>query len=199
MPTGLSTSADAATVVFLWRDALIRIAVIILVTLILMRLVHLLAQQIQRRLAVTEADQQHVLRVRTLLQTARSIVNAVIVLLAVFMILYALGINVVPLLAGAGVAGLAVSLGAQTLIKDYIAGTLILLDDLYRVGDSIEVGNVNGRVERVTLRTTYLRSDDDSLLHIIPNGEVRTVTNHRAPQRPNQPSSERGREQLDRT
>ena len=116
MPTGLSTSADAATVVFLWRDALIRIAVIILVTLILMRLVHLLAQQIQRRLAVTEADQQHVLRVRTLLQTARSIVNAVIVLLAVFMILYALGINVVPLLAVAGVACLAVSRGAPTPI-----------------------------------------------------------------------------------
>lgn len=191
MPTVLPTPADATAAAFLWGDALIRIAIIILVTLILLRVVHLLARRVQRRLGAAEADQQQLLRVHTLLQTARSIIDVVIVLLAVFMILYALGINVVPLLAGASVAGLAISLGAQTLMKDYIAGTLILLDDVYHVGDAIEIGSVTGRVERVTLRTTYVRSDDHSVLHIVPNGEVRVVANHRALPRPAQSSLER--------
>ena len=190
MPT-ISTSADATGAVFLWGDALIRIAIIVLVTLILLRIVHLLARRVQRRLAAAEADQQQLLRVHTVLQTTRSIIDVVIILLAVFMILYALGINVVPLLAGASVAGLAISLGAQTLMKDYIAGTLILLDDVYYVGDAIEIGSVKGRVEKVTLRTTYVRSDDNRVLHIVPNGEVRVVANHRAERGNAQASLER--------
>ena len=184
MPTSLPTSDAAAAAVFLWSDALIRITIIILITLGLLRIVHLLARRMQRRLATSEVDQQQVLRIRTLLQTARSGIDAVIILLAVFMILYALGINVVPLLAGASVAGLAVSLGAQTLIKDYIAGALILLDDLYRVGDSVEIGGVSGRVEHVTLRTTHLRKDGSDVICVVPNGEVRVVINQRARPRP---------------
>lgn len=184
MPTSLPTSDAAAAAVFLWSDALIRITIIILITLGLLRIVHLLARRMQRRLATSEVDQQQVLRIRTLLQTARSGIDAVIILLAVFMILYALGINVVPLLAGASVAGLAVSLGAQTLIKDYIAGALILLDDLYRVGDSVEIGGVSGRVEHVTLRTTHLRKDGSDVMCVVPNGEVRVVINQRARPRP---------------
>lgn len=184
MPTSLPTSDAAAAAVFLWSDALIRITIIILLTLGLLRIVHLLARRVQRRLAASEVDQQQVLRIRTLLQTARSGIDAVIILLAVFMILYALGINVVPLLAGASVAGLAVSLGAQTLIKDYIAGALILLDDLYRVGDSVEIGGVSGRVEHVTLRTTHLRKDGSDVMCVVPNGEVRVVINQRARPRP---------------
>ena len=184
MPTSLPTSDAAAAAVFLWSDALIRITIIILLTLGLLRIVHLLARRVQRRLAASEVDQQQVLRIRTLLQTARSGIDAVIILLAVFMILYALGINVVPLLAGASVAGLAVSLGAQTLIKDYIAGALILLDDLYRVGDSVEIGGVSGRVEHVTLRTTHLRKDGSDVMCVVPNGEVRGVINQRARPRP---------------
>lgn len=184
MPTSLPTSDAAAAAVFLWSDALIRITIIILLTLGLLRIVHLLARRVQRRLAASEVDQQQVLRIRTLLQTARSGIDAVIILLAVFMILYALGINVVPLLAGASVPGLAVSLGAQTLIKDYIAGALILLDDLYRVGDSVEIGGVSGRVEHVTLRTTHLRKDGSDVMCVVPNGEVRVVINQRARPRP---------------
>lgn len=197
MPTSLPTSDAAAAAVFLWSDALIRITIIILITLGLLRVVHLLARRMQRRLATSEVDQQQVLRIRTLLQTARSGIDAVIILLAVFMILYALGINVVPLLAGASVAGLAVSLGAQTLIKDYIAGTLILLDDLYRVGDSVEIGGVSGRVEHVTLRTTHLRKDGSDVICVVPNGEVRVVINQRARSRPNQPAP--AHEPMDRT
>ena len=162
---------------FFWGDALIRIGVIVLLTLILLRVVRLLARRADRRLQAAESDQQQMMRVHTLLQTGRSGIEALVIILAVFMILNALGINVVPLLAGASVAGLAISLGAQTLIKDYIAGILILLDDLYRVGDGVVVAGVSGSVERITLRSTYLRDESDGRLHVVPNGEIRVVAN----------------------
>ncbi len=162
---------------FFWGDALIRIGVIALLTLILLRVVRLLARRADRRLQAAESDRQQMMRVHTLLQTGRSGIEALVIILAVFMILNALGINVVPLLAGASVAGLAISLGAQTLIKDYIAGILILLDDLYRVGDGVVVAGVSGSVERITLRSTYLRDESDGRLHVVPNGEIRVVAN----------------------
>ncbi|MFZ1472814.1 MAG: mechanosensitive ion channel domain-containing protein [Anaerolineae bacterium] len=162
---------------FFWGDALIRIGVIVLLTLILLRVVRLLARRADRRLQAAESDRQQMMRVHTLLQTGRSGIEALVIILAVFMILNALGINVVPLLAGASVAGLAISLGAQTLIKDYIAGILILLDDLYRVGDGVVVAGVSGSVERITLRSTYLRDESDGRLHVVPNGEIRVVAN----------------------
>jgi small conductance mechanosensitive channel len=87
-----------------------------------------------------------------------------------------LDINTGPLLAGAGIAGLALSLGAQTLIKDYIGGILILVEDQFRVGDVVKVGNVSGNVERIALRATYLR-DADGKLVIVPNGDIRQVSN----------------------
>ena len=96
---------------FFWGDALIRIGVIVLLTLILLRVVRLLARRADRRLQAAESDRQQMMRVHTLLQTGRSGIEALVIILAVFMILNALGINVVPLLAGASVAGLAISLG----------------------------------------------------------------------------------------
>ena len=175
MSTLFSGSLPASA--FFWGDALIRIGVIVLLTLILLRVVRLLARRADRRLQAAESDQQQMMRVHTLLQTGRSGIEALVIILAVFMILNALGINVVPLLAGASVAGLAISLGAQTLIKDYIAGILILLDDLYRVGDGVVVAGVSGSVERITLRSTYLRDESDGRLHVVPNGEIRVVAN----------------------
>ena len=90
------------------------------------------------------------------------------------MVLSAFGVDITPVLAGAGVAGLAVSLGAQTLFKDLIGGMLILVENQYVVGDIIQVGGVSGKVERLTLRATYIR-DVNGSLHVVPNGEVRIV------------------------
>ena len=92
------------------------------------------------------------------------------------MVLHALAIDILPLLASLGVASLALSLGAQTLIKDMIGGLLILIEDQFAVGDVIRVGEVSGEVERITLRVTYLR-DLEGRQHIVPNGDVRTVSN----------------------
>lgn len=92
------------------------------------------------------------------------------------MALQTLGVNIAPLLAGAGVAGLALSLGAQTLIRDYLGGILILVENQFSVGDQIQVGDKSGAVERITLRATYLRALEGQL-HLIPNGEMRVVSN----------------------
>lgn len=112
----------------------------------------------------------------TLIQIARWTLNVVLVISAVMMLLGTFGIDFAPLLASAGVAGLAVSLGAQTLIKDLIGGLLILIENQYAIGDIIEVGQVSGQVERITLRTTEIR-DVNGQLYIVPNGEVRVVGN----------------------
>jgi small conductance mechanosensitive channel len=85
-------------------------------------------------------------------------------------------VDVTPVLASVGVIGLALSLGAQTLIKDIIGGLFILIENQYAVGDVIEVNGVSGQVERITLRSTSVR-DLDGSLHLIPNGDVRIVSN----------------------
>jgi len=95
---------------------------------------------------------------------------------AVLMLLGTFGIDITPLLASVGVAGLAISLGAQSLIKDLIGGLLIIIENQYAVGDFITVGSASGEVERITLRTTQVRARNGDL-HIVPNGEVRVLAN----------------------
>jgi small conductance mechanosensitive channel len=85
-------------------------------------------------------------------------------------------VDITPLLTSLGVVGLALSLGAQTLIKDLIGGLMVLIENQYAVGDVIQVGSVSGTVERLTLRATYVR-DIGGKLHLVPNGDVRVVSN----------------------
>jgi small-conductance mechanosensitive channel len=112
----------------------------------------------------------------TLIEIAAWGISVMIVGAAVLMLLSEFGVNIAPLLASAGVVGLAVGLGAQTLAKDLIGGLFVLLENQYAVGDTIRVGTLSGQVERLTLRTTCVR-DGTGQLHIIPNGEVRIVSN----------------------
>jgi small-conductance mechanosensitive channel len=103
-------------------------------------------------------------------------IAVVIIGATVLMLLSDFGVNITPLLASAGVAGLAVGLGAQTLIKDLIGGFFVLVENQYAVGDTIQVGSLTGQVEHLTLRTTTVRGADGQL-YVIPNGEVRIVSN----------------------
>ena len=112
----------------------------------------------------------------TLVDTIRWIVDALVVGSALLMLLSTLGVNVTPMLASVGVVGLALTLGAQTLIRDIIGGVFILVENLYAVEDVIKVGSVSGSVERITLRSTHIR-DVTGSLHMIPNGDVRAVSN----------------------
>ncbi|MFM2438420.1 MAG: hypothetical protein RLZ55_1239 [Actinomycetota bacterium] len=106
----------------------------------------------------------------------RSIVTAVASGIAVLTILPFLGINIGPLLTSAGVLGVALGFGAQNLVKDYLSGIYIVLEDQYGVGDMVEISTVVGRVEEVTLRVTRLR-DQTGVVWYIRNGEILTVAN----------------------
>ena len=105
-----------------------------------------------------------------------SVSGAVIWSIAALMALDRLGLNLGPLLAGAGVVGLAVGFGSQTLVRDLISGVFMLVEDQFGVGDVIDAGEASGTVESVSLRTTRLRSVDGTVWHI-PNGEIRRVGN----------------------
>jgi small conductance mechanosensitive channel len=109
-----------------------------------------------------------------------SVVSVVIWINALVIILEALGINITPIVASAGVAGIALAFGAQTLIKDYISGILLILEDQYGVGDVVVIGAVTGTVEEVLLRTTRLRDADGTLWHF-RNGEIMSVGNRSQP------------------
>jgi len=92
------------------------------------------------------------------------------------MILSILGVNVGPLLASAGIIGVALGFGAQTLVKDYISGLFLIIEDQYGIGDEVEIGAVKGKVEAVALRTTRVR-DESGVLWYIRNGEILNVAN----------------------
>ncbi|WP_117000163.1 mechanosensitive ion channel family protein [Desertimonas flava] len=95
---------------------------------------------------------------------------------AAIMVIGQLGIDLAPLIAGAGIAGIAIGFGAQSLVRDCLAGFFMIVEDQYGIGDVVDLGAASGVVERITLRTTVVRSQDGTLWHV-PNGEVRRVGN----------------------
>ena len=115
-------------------------------------------------------------RARTLVGLLRNVGIVVIAVILLFMVLQAIGIDVGPLLAGAGVIGLAISFGAQSLVKDMLSGLFILFENQFGVGDVIRAASVSGKVERITLRVVVLR-DVHGVVHVIPNGEIKVVSN----------------------
>ena len=115
-------------------------------------------------------------RIGTLLVLLRKFVLAVMLVIVSLIILSSLGVNIGPLIAGAGVLGLAIGFGAQTLVKDIIAGVFFLIDDAFRVGDYIDVGGTKGSVEHISLRSLRLRNPRGPV-HTIPFGSMGTVTN----------------------
>jgi small conductance mechanosensitive channel len=117
-----------------------------------------------------------VARIETLARVFRNAAVIVISLVAGTLVLGELGISIAPILATAGVAGIAIGFGAQSLIKDFLGGFFLLLDDQIREGDVVEVSGLSGLVEEVTLRYVRLRNFEGHV-HFIPNGEIKTVTN----------------------
>ena len=124
-------------------------------------------------LLMNQRTEQRAAAIGTLL---RSAVAITIWTIAVLMILPLLGINVAPLIASAGVIGIALGFGAQTLVKDYLSGIFIIIEDQYGVGDMVDVGSAIGTVEEVTLRVTRLR-DPSGVVWYVRNGEILRVAN----------------------
>jgi small-conductance mechanosensitive channel len=115
-------------------------------------------------------------RARTAAKLVRSLGRAVLTIVGILMVLDQLDFNISPLLASAGVVGLAVSFGSQSLVRDYVTGFFLQLEHQFALGDVIRIGAVEGTVENITLRLVYLR-DGTGALHIIPNGQIAQVTN----------------------
>ena len=159
------------------RKGAVQVALIWLLAWLVWQLVRLVA----RRIVVAASDGDDTTftiqekRAATVAQLLRSVGRVVVLVMAVLLTLNQF-INITALLAGAGVLGLAISFGAQSLVKDIIAGFFILMENQFTVGDVIEVSGKSGTVERMTLRMVMLR-DLEGAVHIVPNGQIVTVTN----------------------
>jgi small conductance mechanosensitive channel len=160
------------------RDRAPKLIVILVIAFILVRILNVITRRIialsQKRSPESVARAQ---QVRTVASVVRSC--------GVFLILFftgmavlkdAFNINIEPLLASAGIVGLAIGFGAQTLVKDVITGFFILVENQYSVGDTVRAGGVSGTVEEITMRRTNLR-DSDGTLHIVPNSAIQIVSN----------------------
>ena len=139
---------------------------------IIMRSIRIL----QSRLSYASQDNEEKKRVETLGRVFRYVTSVTIVVVAIMLALSELGVSIAPLLATAGVAGIAIGFGAQSVVKDYFTGIVMLLENQIRQGDIVEVAGKAGFVEEVTLRYVRLR-DYQGSVHFVPNGVITTVTN----------------------
>jgi small-conductance mechanosensitive channel len=156
----------------------LRIAVIVTIAWLMLRVVtstvNRLEQEVARR--HTDAVDERLKRAQTLGALVQNTANAVVISIALLMVLNELNINVLPMLTGAGIAGVALGFGAQWLVRDLIAGFFLILEDQVRVGDSVVINGQGGTVEAVNLRTLVLR-DVEGAVHVFPNGAVNTLAN----------------------
>ena len=159
-------------------DNWIDIAIIIGALVVLVIIVSISRRRLRRFFEKKIPEDKMLMRKRTL--TFNSVISNLIIVVAfiaaALVIAEQLGISVTPLLAGAGVAGIVIGFGAQSLIKDLINGVFILLEQWYQVDDVVSVGGITGSVERFNLRTTVLR-DIEGTVHYIPNGEITVLGN----------------------
>src|SRR5215472_14401267 len=168
-----------------WHDDLIvfarhqlpKLFAVLVLAFILIRLLRIITRkmvELSRQKAVHPAIRAQ--QITTVVGVIRSAGIFVIVLVTLMQVLLVFEINVAPLLASAGIAGLAIGFGAQTLVKDVINGFFVLAENQFEVGDTIKAAGVQGTVEEITMRRTILR-DADGTQHIIPNGSIQIVSN----------------------
>ena len=173
--SGMASALDVDLALVLVRA--IQVGGVLVGAYVAFRLLKLTTRRIERAVddgdpsTLTEREQ----RGRTLAQLLNSL-GAVAIGIGAGLTILNLFMQIAPLLAGVGVAGLAISFGAQSLVKDVISGFFILLENQFAVGDIVEINGVGGVVERMTLRVVMLR-DVDAVLHVIPNGSISMVSN----------------------
>jgi small conductance mechanosensitive channel len=160
------------------RDRAPKLAVILVVAFLFVRLLGLISRRVVRFSERRAGDgPQRAQQVRTVTEVIRSVGVALIVFFTLMAALKdGFNINIEPLLASAGIAGLAIGFGAQAVVKDVINGFFILIENQFQVGDVIRAAGVSGKVEEITMRRTHLR-DADGTLHIVPNGAIQLVSN----------------------
>ena len=159
-------------------DAGLRIVVIAIGAYLMLRIGSAAARRFEREMSRgTGLDViERTKRAQTLGRILQKSLSVVVLGMAALMILRELDVDITPVLTGAGIVGLAVGFGAQTLVRDVISGFFLIVEDQVRVGDSAVVNGQGGLVEQVNLRTIVLR-DESGAVHIFPNGEVKTLAN----------------------
>ena len=158
-----------------WRIALIILLTVGSIVAVGEFVPHLVARSLARRTG--ESEEESGKRGDTLSRVLISSGQITVLLMAVFMVLSELEINIAPILAGVGVAGIAIGFGAQSLVRDIVNGLFIVFENQYRVGDWVKIADVDGLVEDVSLRRTMLR-DFSGTVHVVPNGEIRVASNY---------------------
>ncbi len=185
LPT-FTSQADPLTRILArdWHDDIInfvradlpRLVAILVLALVLQRIVAFFVNRM-RRLADRQAgNSQRASQLRTMATIVRATSYSIIGFIVLLHILSIFNINLTPLLASAGVVGVGIGLGAQSIFKDMLNGIFILVEDQYNVGEVVRIAGLSGTVEDLTLRLTRLR-DGDGTLHIIPNSQIATVSN----------------------
>lgn len=156
----------------------IRIAGIIIGAFVIIGLTSFISRRTERLFDDDDPDtmNEREKRAATLGKVLRNVVTVIVSVVGVLMILRELGLDIAPLLTGVGIAGIAVGFGAQSIVKDFLAGIFILIENQFDVGDVISAADKSGLVEKITLRTTTLR-DLEGRVHVIPNGQINVLTN----------------------
>jgi moderate conductance mechanosensitive channel len=156
--------------------AALRILLIIIAAWVAIAVLQRLVREARIRIAAHTSDADGVRRAETVGRVVRYLIALVVSALAVMMVLAEVGISLAPILGAAGVVGLAIGFGAQSLVKDYFTGFFILFEDQIRTGDVVTVAGIGGLVEDITLRHVRLR-DYDGTVHFVPNNLITTVSN----------------------
>jgi small-conductance mechanosensitive channel len=162
-----------------WRSlsvTALHVLIILGMSWLALRLSRKVLERLRLRMEQDLDDTEQIKRLNTLEQVSRYIAAVLITLITAMLVLSEVGISIAPILAAAGVLGIAIGFGAQSLVKDYFTGLFLLLENQVRQGDVVEIAGKGGLVEVVTLRYIRLR-DYEGSVHYIPNGTIDTVTN----------------------
>lgn len=157
-------------------ETAVRLGLMLVATVVVLELAGFLINHAIGGLAANAVGRRRRAQLNTLGPLMRGVAQSVILMVAGLMLLGELGVQIGPLLAGVGVVGIAVGFGAQTLVKDFLTGAFLVIENIVSVGDVVRIGDCGGLVEEMTLRTIRLR-DFDGILHVFPYGEAQVVHN----------------------
>lgn len=173
---GLGLSTETADRLELWIARPVEVVLIITITVVCARLGSRLIRRGLGRVRHRASDLSRASRIDTISRMMSNLWRITIYLIGVGVVLSAMGINLTPLLAGATVIGMTIGFGAQSLVRDFLSGILMFVEDQYRIGDAVAINEIQGVVDELTLRVTRLR-DADGTEWYIPNGQILKVGN----------------------
>ena len=154
----------------------LRITIIVILAWVLLRILSGASNRLHKVMVGSSASLERIKRADTVIGMVRTVAVILVMVAALMMVLRETGIDIAPVLATAGIGGLAIGFGAQTLVKDVISGFFVLLEEQVRIGDVVEVAGKAGTVEGLSLRTLRLR-DMSGNVHVLPHGTITVVTN----------------------